>query len=55
MFIVFLDQISVMVDHAETENKLLTSMRDYNIDYLNIRQKQNLDIALKLKIKGTDH
>ena len=39
----FLEELSVGVDHAIVENKPLTIMGDYNINYLNIREKRHLE------------
>ena len=39
----FLEELSTSIDHAITENKPITLMGDYNIDYLNWKERQFLD------------
>ena len=38
--------MSVSIDHAIVENKPLTIMGDYNINYLNTRKKQDLETVI---------
>ena len=42
----FLEELSVSIDHAIVENKPLTIMGDYNINYLNTREKQDLETVI---------
>ena len=39
----FLEELSTSIDYAITENKPMTLMGDFNIDYLKIQEKQYLD------------
>ena len=39
----FLEELSTSIDYAITENKPMTLMGDYNVDYLNNKEKQYLD------------
>ena len=54
----FLEQLSTSIDYAVTENKALTLMGDYNIDYLNWKEKQCLDsitIPYGLNVVNNSH
>ena len=42
----FLKEISTSIDHAITENKPITLMGDYNLDYLNKKEKETLDTIM---------
>ena len=42
----FLEELSTSIDFAVTENKPITLMGDYNIDYLNWKEKQCLDSVI---------
>ena len=39
----FLEELSTSIDYAVVENKPITLMGDYNINYLNPTEKQYLD------------
>ena len=42
----FLEELSTSIDYAVTENKPITLMGDYNLDYLNKKEKQSLDTIM---------
>ena len=44
--IFFLEELSTSIDSAIVENKPITLMGDYNIDYLNLKEKENLEAIL---------
>ena len=57
LFHLFLEQLSLSIDFAVTENKPITLLGDYNIDYLNKRERQDLETVILpygFKINNTD-
>ena len=42
----FLEQLSTSIDHAITENKPITLLGDYNIDYLSNNERECLDSVM---------
>ena len=42
----FLEELSTSIDYAITENKPITLMGDYNLDYLNKNEKESLDTIM---------
>ena len=57
LYHLFLEQLSLSIDFAVTENKPITLLGDYNIDYLNMRERQDLETVILpygLKINNTD-
>ena len=42
----FLEELSTSIVYAVTENKPITLMGDYNVDYLNKKEKQSLDTIM---------
>ena len=53
----FLEELSISIDHAIVENKPLTIMGGYNINYLNTREKQDLEtvtLPYGLIVSNTD-
>ena len=39
----FIEELSMSIDHAIVENKPTTMMGDYNINYLNKREREHLE------------
>ena len=57
LYHLFLEQLSLSIDFAVTENKPITLLGDYNIDYLNERERQDLETVILpygLRINNTD-
>ena len=46
LYHLFLEQLSQSIDSAITENKPITLMGDYNIDYMNEREMQDLETVI---------
>ena len=46
LYHLFLEQLSLSIDFAVTENKPITLLGDYNIDYLNERERQDLETVI---------
>ena len=42
----FLEELSTSIDYAITENKPITLVGDYNLDYLNKKEKKSLDTIM---------